>query len=119
MRAILAAVLLLVHLEPLAGVAICRGLAMVSPEQMEEDCPMTGAPRAAATETRRSGGAAAADEAPLDCLFTKAILAGGSALVRDRADLRLGLPPSETVSWLSARMRGAENPSPPVPPPNS
>jgi hypothetical protein len=117
-RAILAATLLLFQLQPLAGVALCRALALASPEQMEDDCPMRGA-----TPSHQAHGftgpTISPHESPLDCVFTKAILAGGSALVRDRADLRLSVPPAESASWLSAPMRGVENPSPPVPPPNS
>jgi hypothetical protein len=118
MRAILAACLLLLQLEPLAGVAICRGLALASPEQMEDDCPMRGATPSQQAQGF-TGPTISSHESPLDCVFTEAVLAGASALVRDRAELRLCVPPAESASWHSASMRGTENPSPPVPPPNS
>ena len=73
MRATVAALLLLLHIQPLAGTVLCLGLSGVGAEYMEAGCPMPGESAEAPVPDKNAGQSelgAPAD--PHECVFAEA-----------------------------------------------
>jgi hypothetical protein len=121
MRGFLAACLLLLQLQPIAGVVLCQGLALANPDRMEEDCPMDAGNGEAAThqETRGDGSTFSRPDTPHDCMFGEACIASANALIAEPASLRPVFQSTDLLFRLAVAMTGSETRAPPVPPPNS
>src|SRR5688572_4882635 len=121
MRALAASFLLLLHLQPLAGVPLCLALGGAEGEGMEAGCPMPAASDEQPSAPVAAGPALSAGlstHAPAHgCIFSEACNTSSTTIRSVRLAV-LSVPPhTEPVVWPSSHDLSIQDPSPPVPPP--
>ena len=121
MRGLLSVLLLVAQFQPLAGVALCQGLARTGPGLMEDGCPMPEEDSGASRGLPEQSSVALLTPAtsPHDCVLADACLnAPPAVLPLELAFQPLPLP-AEPSFITGSGLHGFEDLPPPIPPPNS
>lgn len=122
MRALVSVLLLMAQLQPLAGMALCRGLAAAEPGLMEDGCPMPESAPGQVSErvTDPSSSSILPSTGSLhDCGFAGACLNASPAVIPAKVAFRTVPPPHEQSLRVVGTLHGSDEFPPPIPPPNS
>jgi hypothetical protein len=122
MRALAASFLLLLHLQPLAGVALCMALGGAEGEGMEAGCPMpvrSDEQHSAPTMTGPVLSAGITHASSHSCIFSDACNTSSTSIRAVRHTVMSVPPHTERVVWPSSPDFSVQSPSPPVPPPRA
>jgi hypothetical protein len=138
MRSLLAALLLFLQFQPLAGAALCWGLSRADAGRMENGCPMPANPAsenanpgdhamaspssadaARASASRSAGPALQGPIAASDCAFAQACTPTTPPVLATPAVIAAMDSPHHTLWWRAESALGTERSAPPLPPPNA
>ena len=120
MRATVAALLLLLQLEPVGGVVLCLGLSASNAEYMEDGCPMPRASDETSPPPRSTGQSELGVLADAhECAFAEVCNLTPTLARSLDADVSSIPPSTDRVRWAATPRLLTDGSAPPVPPPRA
>jgi hypothetical protein len=122
MRVLAASFLLLLHLQPLAGAALCLALSGAKPEEMEAGCPMPERSEKQPSVPFAAGPTLSAGlitDPAHGCIFSETCNTSPNTVRPVRLAVLSFPPHEESVLWPLTPGLSIQQPSPPVPPPRA